>query len=247
MRWALCLVVATACWHERVPDLPPVPPPPPGPPAELRIPELDEYRKPNASMLVDRVYVYGRSDNLIAYLHEPADDACGCYEVIAIVQDLTSGLRIWSDRYKSEEIHPDGPPQVSNLQQIWDARGAVWELNIRAFGITRETVTALHVISTTGRSVPRLAIHKRKVGDDSNLGYAHLTSYRIDLITTAGDTTIAAQTEHLDTFDLLEVEVPGYLPPRGNGRAAVLIVERRRGWEGLPYLAGLRFAGADLR
>jgi hypothetical protein len=62
------------------------------PPAELRIPTFDEYRS-NPRFLADRIYVIGRSDTRIAYVNEPADEACGCYTPDIMVLDLATGVR----------------------------------------------------------------------------------------------------------------------------------------------------------
>jgi hypothetical protein len=104
----------------------------------------------------------------------------------------------------------------------------------------------LKAIPTGGTGVPRIEIRTTKVGEDSPEGYAHLTSYRIDLVSSAGTTEIATSMEPAYEHDLLDVSVPGYLPLRGNRRVAVLVLEERRGWEGSPHVRGLHFVGADL-
>jgi len=240
---AHCLAVLAACGHAQPTSAPVTQG---TPPAELRVPELDEYRKPNASLLADRIYIFGRSDQLIAYAYEPADEACGCYTLAVIVQDLATGAEVWTDRYESGELDPAKPDQLRNLEQVWRARGPAWEQHIRKLGIVREPVESLEKIATTGTTVPRLAIHVEDVGDDSPEGYAHLTTYRIDVVS-ARRTTPIAKARAARELDLLEVRVPGYVAPRGAGLAAVLILERKRGWEGMPHLARLRFVGADLR
>jgi hypothetical protein len=222
---------------------------PPGtPPAELVVPEIEKYR-PDPRLLADRIYVIGRSDHQIAYAYEPADEACGCYIVEIIVQDLSSGARVVKDRYDSGEIVQDRPPdpaQLRSLEQVWRVRGAVWEERIRELGIVREPSRPLQVIGTVAPSLPRVEIFTEEVGQDSPEGYSHLTNYHIDAVT-ATRTTRIATAEQPPELKLLEVRVPGYLEPHGAGPAAVLILEHRRGWEGPPGVSHLRFVGADLR
>ncbi|HEX8111787.1 MAG TPA: hypothetical protein VF516_28845 [Kofleriaceae bacterium] len=249
MRFALRLLIApylaaaAACGHAQTQAAVP----PGTPPTKLVVPEIEKYRF-NSRLLADRIYVIGRSDRQIAYAHEPADEACGCYLVEIIVQDLSTGARVWKDGYDSGEIDRDKPPdpaQLRSLEQVWRVRGAAWEKRIHELGIVREPPRPLQAIATAAPSLPRLEISTEEVDRNSPEGYRHLTNYHIDAITATGATRIATA-ERPPESDLLEVRVPGYLEPRGAGPAAVLILEYRRGWEGSPNVFHLRVVGADL-
>jgi hypothetical protein len=238
------LAVVAACGHAQTPAevLPGTPP------AKLVVPELEKHGS-NPRLLADHIYVIGRSDHQIAYAYEPADEACGCYIVEAIVQDLSTGAPVWKDGYNSGEIDRDKPPnpaQLRSLEQVWRVRGAAWEKRIRELGIVREPSRPLQLIGTVAPSVPRLEIVTEEVDSSSPEGYRHLTNYHIDAITATRAIRVATA-ERPPESALLEVRVPGYLELRGTGPAAVLILEYKRGWEGSPNVTHLRFVGADLR
>jgi hypothetical protein len=233
------LAVLFACGHPSV-----APVTSDTPPTELRVPGLDEYRG-NPRLIADRIYVLGRSETRIAYVNESADEACGCYTPESVVLDLKSNHVVWKDSYDSGELDPANKSQLRNLEQLWRARGADWERHVREQGVTPSPTRALVTIPTGSSEVPRIEIHEEKVGADSPEGYAHLTGYRIELVTSNGTTTIASSPSQAE-YDLLGVAVPGYLPPPGSGSAAVLVRETRRGWEGSPSVELLRFVGADL-
>lgn len=215
-------------------------------PPEVRVPALETYLFPNATMLADRVYLVGRSDHLLAYVYEPADEACGCFSLAIIVQDLTTGAEVWTDRYDSGELERKLPGQLRSVEEVWRVRGPAWEKKVQELGVVREAAQTLRPIATGGTAVPRIAIRSESVGADSAEGYEHLTTYEIDLVTAAG-TSVIAKAKAPREYNLLEVTVLGYLAPRAREPAAVLIEERRRGWEGTPHVARLRFVGAPLR
>ncbi len=235
------LAVLSACGHAPAAITPAAPG---APPAELRVPGIHEHRS-SPRFLADRIYVIGRSETRIAYVNEPTDDACGCYTPEIVVLDLKSGKVVWKDSYDSGELDPANPSQWKNLDQLWRARGADWERHLREHGITREPAVTIQPIATGGTTVPRVEIHTEKVGADSPEGYAHLTFYRIDLVSPVNTTQIATSTRGSE-FELLDVSVAGYVPARDLGHAAVLVREERRGAEGTPTLSRLRFVGADV-
>ncbi|MCW5801209.1 MAG: hypothetical protein KIT31_02255 [Deltaproteobacteria bacterium] len=213
------------------------------PPVELRVPALDAHRGPR--FLADRIYIFGRSETRIAYLVEPADEACGCYFAQIIVKDLVTGEVIWKDSYDSGELSPSNTTQLKNLDQLWRARGADWEKHLAEHGIRREpTIVELETLPTDGTSAPRFEIHTDEVDDQSPEGYAHVTSYRVDLVTADQTTTIARSTS--PDPRLLHVDIPGYMAARNHGPAAVLLHQRVRGWEGPPSVSRLDVVGAHI-
>jgi hypothetical protein len=215
---------------------------PGGPPDELRVEGLDQHRE-NPRFLADRIYVFGRSETRIAYLIEPATEACRCYRPEMVVKDLLTGEVTWKDSYDSGELEDD-TSQLRNLDDLWHARGADWARHLREQGIEREPGLALDTIPTGGTAVPRFELHTEQVGDTSPEGYEHLTSYRVDLVTDAGTSTIARSSS--PETNLTGVELLGYLAARDDGPAAVLVLEVRRGWEGPPSVHRLQVVGADL-
>lgn len=238
MRILVSLVLLAACGHAAPTATPSAPP---APPAELRIPAIDPYRG-ERMFLGDRIYVIGQSEQRIAYLTEPADEACGCYTPEIVVQDLRTDEDVWKDSYDSGELDPANPDQLHDLAELWRARGADWERHIVEHGVTPGPVPALAMIPTGGTDSPHVEIHTEQVGDDSDVGYAHLTGYRIDVVRDGEATTIATNGD--ETFNLLSVSVDGYLP--GTDYAAVLVDEDHRGWEGPPDPIRLRFVAAEL-
>lgn len=238
---ALSLVAVSACNH---PPAPPVPVPVASSPlpTELRVPGITEYRG-NPRLIADAIYVLGRSKTRIAYLIEPGDEACGCYTPEIVVAEIESGRIWWKDSYDSDELDPNKPGQLRNLADLWRARGADWERHLREQGIVREPSPVLQSLPPPTH-VPRLAITTQAVAEGaSEVGFAHLTSYQIDLVT-ASETAMIHRSS--DEWNLLDVEAVGYLPSVDDGPAAILVREEYRGWEGPPSVQRLRFVGAAL-
>ena len=236
------VAVLTACGHAPVATAPVTTG---TPPAELRIPGLDEHRN-NPRFLADRIYVLGRSATRIAYVKDPADEACGCYTPEIVVLDLTTNDVVWKDSYDSGELDPKNTSQLKNLDQLWRARGADWEHHIAEHGVTLDRAAAMHAIPTGGAAIPRVEIRSEKVGESSPEGYAHLTAYSVDLVSSSATTLIAMSRSPVSEYNLLDVSVLGYVPLLGDPRVAVLVLEERRGWEGTPTVMRLRFVGADI-
>ncbi len=233
MRFAsLCLALA-ACGHA-----PPAPAPPSSPPlpAELRIAQFADVRD-NPRFLADRIYVLGRSDDRIAYLTEPADEACGCYTPEIVIQTLLGNEIVWKDSYDSGMLDDPKPGQIKNLAELWRARGADWEHHLREQGIARADITALEPLPAD-----ELAVHTTEL-DDPKYGFVHLTSYRIDQKRSDEPRTIDESTSPM--FTLTGVDVLGYVPGEVDGMAAVLVLDTHRGWEGPPSVHNLRFVGAE--
>ncbi|WP_437896344.1 hypothetical protein [Sorangium sp. So ce124] len=224
------------------------------PPVQLIVPDLAEFERPNAVLLPGRVFPLGWSrSGLFAYVYEPPDEACGCYFFHLIVQDLATHRITWEHRYESGEIREGDPDQLTSLQAVWRARGGMLSARLHELGIVRSNEPALRPFSTSDGGGPRVQIHTTTVGDDSPVGFAHITSYRVDITTPRGTTTIhrSGSPETPDetgtpSIGPLEVTAPGYLRSPHDTRVAVLIQETWRGWEGRPYVAKLLFAGADL-
>jgi len=233
MRFAsLCLALA-ACGHAPPATTPPSSPPPP---AELRIPQFADDRD-NPRFIADRIYVLGRSDTRIAYLTEPADEACGCYTPEIVIQDLRGNAIVWKDSYDSGMLDDPQPGQMKNLAELWRARGTDWEHHVREQGLVRADITALEPLPAG-----ELEVHTTEV-DDAFYGFVHLASYRIDQKRYAEPRTLAESTS--PDFRLQAIEVLGYIPGGNDGRAAVLVHDTHRGWEGPPSVHNLRFVGAE--
>jgi hypothetical protein len=203
------------------------------PPAELAIPSLAEHRS-DPRFHADRIYVYGRSENHIAFVTEPADDVCGCYQPTIVLQDLRHGNVVWKDSYDSEKAPVT--EKWKTLDELWRARGGEWERRLRETGIERGPAPPLAQIPTGGTSVPRFELHTEKADDQ-------LTSYRIELVTPRGVDEIA---KVLGATDLSHVEVMGVVPQIGDGAAAVLVLETRNGFEKMA-LHRVRVVGAEVR
>lgn len=228
----------------RVP--PPRAPSPAGAPAQAVIASLAGYEAPNAALVVGRLFPIGWSpDGRFAYAYEPPDEACGCYTLEVVVRDLRTGDVRWLDRYDSGELRVGDATQLRSIDDVWRARGEDYRRHLREQGIDEPAGHELVAIATGGADRPRVEIDTTEVGDDSDVGFAHLASYRVDAVTDGGRRTILSSRP--EGIGPLAVEVAGYLPgPSTSSLAAVVIVEHRRGWEGTPHVAELRVGAAEL-
>jgi hypothetical protein len=218
-----------------------------GAPRQLILPGLKEYESPNAILLPGRLYPLGWSkEGLFAYVYEPPDEACGCYFFRLIVQDMVSDEVLWEYRYDSEELSADKPDPIEDLADMWRAHGDELEDRLLAFGIIRARDAALTPLPQAGPEGLGASFRTGSVPEEkSHYGYAYLSSYELEMSSAAGKKTIFRSGE-LDRGPL-HVSSPGYLKSPFEPRAAVLIEETWRGWEGSPHVVQLRFSGCDLR
>jgi hypothetical protein len=216
-----------------------------GPPVQLPIPALAEFEQPNAILLAGRLYPIGWSKaGLFAYVHEPPDEACGCYFAHLVVQDLVSDRIEWNDRYESGGLREDDPEQIADLEALWRVRGPAWSERLEQFGIERTAPMPLRQFAEPGQGSPQVRIETTEVGEDSAVGFAHITRYQVELVSAAGS-EVVFDSDQLD-IGPLSVEVLGYLELPDSPQVAILLLETWRGWEGQPHVAQLRFVGAQM-
>lgn len=238
--------VATAAWSN--PPAAEVPVPAAAePPVQLVVPDLAEYEAPNSILIPGRVFPVGWSPaGLFAYAYEPPDEACGCYFFRLVVQDLSDNQVVWEHEYDSGELEEGNPNQLTSVAAVWHAEGAALSAKLAALGIVRRHEPALHEFAPAGG--PQVKILTEEVNEArSSFGFAYLSSYRV-AVTWGEDTQIVFHGGPGETgtqVGPLQVSSPGYLRSPYGSRIAVLIQETWRGWEGRPYVARLRFAGAD--
>jgi hypothetical protein len=218
----------------------PVPADAGGPPARLAIPGLTEFEAPNATLIPGRIFPLGWSrDGKLAYVYEPPDEACGCYFFRLIVQDMVSDRILWEHRYDSGELAGDKPGEMSNVAEVWRAKGKDFEARLRSFGIVRAGM-ALQPFS------PRLqAAFQTTMTRENPFGFPYISAYEIEMRSSAGVKSIF-KSGKMEPGPL-EVSSPGYLASPFGEQIAVVVQETWRGWEGPPHTARLRVVGCRLK
>ncbi|MBL8621542.1 MAG: hypothetical protein JNK64_09570 [Myxococcales bacterium] len=219
-------------------------PTPPLAPAEVVIPALVEAtRGPGLVPYVDELYALGWSADgrRFAYAIERADEACGCLTVDLHIASSTGEPLWWSDHYRSDEL---GSLDALNFPELWARRGAEWTAALRARGITQAPTSTLTPLPIGGAAVPRFEIATTAVGDDAEVGFAHLTSYEVGIV--RGDVPESvARFDAGDGLGPLAVTVAGYIEAPDQDHAVAIIVETWRGWEGQQQVETVRVAPAS--
>lgn len=213
---------------------------PSGPPKQLVIPALAEYEQPNATLIPGRLFPLGWSrDGKLAWVYEPPDEACGCYFFRLIVQDMVSDKVLWEYKYDSGELNKPG--ELSNLGELWQAKGEELEARLRSFGIER-TGAVLQPLSPNLEAV----VHTKTLPEaQSQFGFAYLSSYEIEMRSPRGSKTIF-KSGPLEPGPL-KVSVLGFFASPFEERGAVVVQETWRGWEGPPHTARFRLVGCHLK
>lgn len=235
----LAVIAATGCAAARPPAARPLAP------AEVVIPALVEAtRGPGLVPYVDRLYALGWSADAtrFAYAIERADEACGCLTVDVHVAGSARPRLWWSDHYQSDERGP-AAAAPSDFPALWAQRGAAWTAALRERSITVAPTAALTPLPIGGADLPRFEIATTAVGDDADVGFAHLTRYDVRLV--RGDVPRpVARFDAGDGLGPLAVTVAGYVAAPDDAHAVAIIVETWRGWEGQQPVETIRVAPA---
>jgi hypothetical protein len=216
------------------------------PPPELALPDLADYQQPNAILLVGRVFPVGWSPHgLFAYGYEPPDEACDCYRFELVVLDLATTQSIWEYRYDSSAREPHASALIS-LADVWQAHGAELGARLEAFGIAPHAETSLTKFARQGRAWLDANVGQIRRSEPSAEGNGHIFSYELELSSSNGARRILPLAPTAAAQGPLSVSSLGYLRSPHEPWLAVLIQETFRGWEGRPYVATFRFAGAEM-
>lgn len=201
-----------------------------------------EYEGENGHLLREKFYPIGWSKSgAFAYYVEPADEACGCYFGKLIIQDLRTDKILWERFYNSEQL------PTNTLKKYWAKNQKEFSRKLTHYGIKAQNKFDLQSSSIKYQKdvlTPEIKIDTK--ADDGEMTVSG--SVIIQLISKAkGRKTIFEKKfdpKKVDSFR--DAETSGSLLSPFEARAAIVMVETHRGYEGPPNITRIRIIGTNL-
>ena len=195
------------------------------------------------TLIKELFYPIGWSkDGKFAFYVEPPDEACGCYFGHLVIQDLRTDKILWEKKHEGSE------EKEENLQTVWRQNQKEFSRKLAEYGIVAQKRFVRQASAfkyQTDNLTPKL-INNVKFEDGSDLGISG--KFFVQLISKQqGAKTLYERTFDPEKYEsFIDVELSGSLLSPFEPRAAVILVERRRGWEGPPHVTLVRVVGAAL-
>lgn len=213
-------------------------------PARLMLPgdENAAADEQEGRLLREKFYPIGWSKTgAFAYYVEPADEACGCYFGELVIQDLRTDKILWKHQYTS-----DGSSTIT-LKQYWAKNRRGFSRKLAEYGIIAPGKFPLQTSAINyQKDILTPEITSEVTPGDS--GYDVSGSVVISLISKLkGKKTIYEK-----IFDPKKIEafrgaaISGSLLSPYEARAAIVVAETHRGYEGPPNITRIRIVGATL-
>lgn len=212
-------------------------------PTRLMLPGDENERKDadRADLLREHFYPIGWSkDGKFAYLVEPADEACGCYLALFIIQDMRTDKILW------EKAHEGSDQIEESLVTFWRANRREFSDRLDQYGIL---APKFFVLEKTAFNYQGDALNTRlDVNVKNEDAFSPTGNVILQLISKkSGKKTIYEEKISPEqTGSFMDAELGGVLVAPFEARAAVVIIEKHRGWEGPPHTTRLRVIGAHL-
>jgi hypothetical protein len=188
-------------------------------------------------------------DGKFAYYVEPVDEECGCYYAELAIIDLRTDKLLWEFKNKPlERMNEKGEPIPDDMRQLWKRNGTMFTEKLREHKI--EQLSRFTLLPATfriaGKSFTAKVISVK--GDDPD-GLNRIRKLSLDLTSPSlGKKTLYnAEYKGDDMYaSPLDVAVAGVFKSPFEDRAAIVMINVQRGWEGPPHTVDVRIAGADL-
>lgn len=203
-------------------------------------PNVDYYKQKYIHALF---YPIGWSrDGKFAYLWEPADEACGCYFAEIVIQDLKTDKIVWKEKYD----HAVEPKIPETIDTVWPTVQKRYSAKLRQYKI--EPIKGFSLVH------PQIAFDGDVLTPKVNVDIEHDGIYEVE-----GSITVQMMSEKLGTKTLSrkvylkkdlnairDAMITGSLISPFEPRAAVIVVEEHRGYEGPPNITKIRIVGSTL-
>jgi len=193
-------------------------------------------------LIREKFYPIGWSkDGKFAYYVEPPDEACGCYFGHLVIQDLQTDKILWEQEYNSEEN------EEVTLQTYWKKNQKEFSRKLGEFGIVAQPRFTLQNSAVAYRKdvlTPELKVNMKT--DGSDLGVTGNVVLRL-ISKQKGKKTLYEMKFDPEKYEnFLAAELSGSLLSPFEPRAAIIMIETYRGWEGPPHVTRIRIAGTTL-
>jgi hypothetical protein len=202
------------------------------------------------SLLIEGFYPIGWSrDGKFAYYVEPVDEACGCYFAELVIQDLRTDKVLW--RFKNDPdswVDKEGAPLPDDIRKVWKRNERTFAEKLREHGIVQVArFTLLPSTFISGGKEYRAKVTAIR-GDDPD-GMNRIQKVALDLTSPPlGNKTLYNAEYKNDEMYVspLDVAVAGAYKSPFENRAAIVLVNVQRGWEGPPHAVNISVIGANL-
>jgi len=179
-------------------------------------------------------------DGKFAFYVEPPDEACGCYFGHLVIQDMKTDKILWEREYEGEENGKE------TLRSYWQANRKLFSAKLAEYGIV---------------APPRFSLLNAAFtyGKDTFTPVLKDTTKMNDELQVSGDVVLSllskekgGKTIYQTKFDpkeysgFLGAELSGSLLSPFEPRAAVIMIENYRGYEGPPNITHIRVVGTSL-
>lgn len=195
----------------------------------------------NGDLLREKFYPIGWSkDGKFAFYLEPADEACGCYFAELIIQDMRTDKILWQRSYNSEENAEE------TLKDYWKKNQKEFSRKLARYGIKAENQFELLSSSIEYQK----DILTPEFEDNTSLDEEGAVKGNVSLRLNSkdkGKKTLYEKTYSEKDYDSFRgAEISGILRSPFEPRAAIIIVETHRGYEGPPNITRIRIVGTNL-
>jgi hypothetical protein len=195
-------------------------------------------------IMTELFYPIGWSeDGKFAYYVEPPDEACGCYFGTLVIQDLKTDKILWEDRYNGSDTEPINENETIN--DHWKDKQKLFSEKLAQYGIKQQKEFKLEYPSFKYENdvfTPKLESKLRSSDDLLYIsGFVRLTMFS----KSKGKKTIYEQKYNpKEVSGIQGADLTGVLQSPYEARAAIVIVETLRGYEGPPNVTSIKIIGS---
>ena len=205
---------------------------------------------PMQGLSTEGFYPIGWSrDGKFAYYVEPVDEECGCYFAELVIMDLRTDKKIYHFKNDWETwVNADGSPKEDDVRRLWTRNKKEFDQKLREHGIIQTARFALLPAAFTSAGKSYTAKLAKVKGNDPD-GQMRVKKVSLDLSSpSVGKKSLySAEYKGDDLYGApLDAGLAGVLKSPYESRAAVIVLNVHRGWEGPPHTVGIQINGADL-
>lgn len=198
---------------------------------------------------IDGFFPVGWSrDGKFAYYVEPVDEACGCYFAELRIQDLRTDTILWEFKNDPEKrVDKDGAPLEDDIRKLWKRNQKLFTARLNQYGIVPTAPFSLlpRNFSSMGKMYTA-RLTATKSNDEDGLDRVKSVSLEFSSPPLGRKNLYKADYSGDMFTSPLDVAVAGAFKSPYENRAAIIIINVQRGWEGPPHTVDIRIAGADL-
>jgi hypothetical protein len=202
---------------------------------------------PQESLITENLYPIGWSkDGKFAYYTEPGDEACGCYFAKLFIKDLINDKVLYSFEYSGLDDEDPEKPKYRGMNDLWRKNRKLFSEKLNQYGIIAQRAFGLLRFPIT-HAGDRLSANL-KVEEETNEEHRFYSLVRkatLQINSRRGGTKTIYE-EAYPEYGPLAVDVLGYLKSPYEPRAAVIMIEVWRGYEGPPHVTHIKVAGLSL-